>query len=72
MPLPVGAVGASGTVIKTTDAGQTWTAMIIGPDELRAIYAIDANTAWAVGSSGAIYATTDGGGDVESTGNTDR
>ena len=32
-------VGAGGTVIKTMDAGQTWEAKIIGPDELRSIYA---------------------------------
>ena len=54
-------VGAGGSVAKTIDAGKTWFAQYSGPEELRAVFAVDVNTGWIVGSDGAIYHTADGG-----------
>jgi len=60
--------GLSGTVVRTTDGGQTWIASTVpGADSLqfRDIDAIDADTAFVLSSGGGessrIYMTTDGG-----------
>ncbi len=56
------AVGAKGTVLKTTNGGATWTRQASGVDvTLYAVAAADANTAWAVGEEGTVIHTTNGG-----------
>src|SRR5262249_37670572 len=62
------ASGAGGTVLRTTDAGKTWTKLTVpGADKLdfRDVDAVDAQTAWVLsigkGASSRIYKTTDGG-----------
>lgn len=58
------AVGDAGTIINTTDGGQTWSAQTSGVSEiLRAVFFIDVNTGWAVGGnlSKALLKTTNGG-----------
>ena len=56
------AVGASGTIIRTTDGGVTWISQSSGTSAtLTGIAMIDANTATAVGSGGIILRTTNGG-----------
>jgi len=62
------ASGTGGTVIKTTDGGQTWKVMTVrGAEKLdfRDIEAFDANTAYVLsignGESSRIYKTTDSG-----------
>ncbi len=56
------AVGASGTILATTDGGATWKAQTSGTN--RSLYAVTftgATSGWAVGAFGTILATTDGG-----------
>ncbi|MBE0570942.1 MAG: T9SS type A sorting domain-containing protein, partial [Ignavibacteriaceae bacterium] len=56
------AVGDSGTIIHTTNAGVSWETQTSGTTNgLSDIQFIDANTGWAVGSSGIILKTTNGG-----------
>ncbi len=63
------AVGDLGTIVRTTDGGDTWTPQTSGTtDILRAVSFVDANTGTVVGgaqgisrSSGTILRTTDGG-----------
>src|SRR5262249_37258849 len=58
------AVGDVGTVIKTTDGGETWTAQppTAGtPPTRHGVSYVDADTATAVGACGTILRTTDGG-----------
>ncbi len=58
------AVGELGTVIKTTDGGETWEVEhhICGMSgHLVSVYFQDAVTGWAVGSNGTMLKTTDGG-----------
>ena len=51
-----------GTIVKTTDGGQTWTAQEAGTAEfLTGVSFVDANQGWAVGTSGTIVHTSDGG-----------
>lgn len=64
----VWASGTGGTVIRTTDTGETWNVMTVpGAEKLdfRDIEAFDANTAYILsignGDSSRIYKTTDGG-----------
>ena len=64
----VWACGLSGTVVRTTNGGRTWTALTVpGTDslEFRDIDAIDADTAYVLSSGGGdrsrIYKTADGG-----------
>ncbi|PYT01295.1 MAG: hypothetical protein DMF63_00120 [Acidobacteria bacterium] len=64
----VWASGTGGTVIRTVDAGKTWTVMTVpGAEKLdfRDIEAFDANTAYILsignGDSSRIYKTIDGG-----------
>jgi len=62
------ASGAGGTVLRTVDAGKTWTRLPV-PDaeklDFRDVDAIDARTAWVLsignGESSRIYQTTDAG-----------
>ncbi|MEM6286959.1 MAG: YCF48-related protein [Bacteroidota bacterium] len=60
--------GTGGTVVRTTDGGDTWTASVVpGADslQLRDLHALDAQTAWALsigtGDDSRIFKTTDGG-----------
>lgn len=51
-----------GTIVKTTNAGQSWTAQEAGAVEtFRAVHFLDANRGWVVGTNGTILTTTDGG-----------
>lgn len=53
---------SDGTMLKTTDAGTTWTPLIPpAPNRLTRIVAIDASRVWAAGWNGTIYRTDDGG-----------
>ncbi len=60
--------GTGGTVVRTTDGGETWAASVVpGLDslQLRDVHALDAQTAWALsigpGADSRIVKTTDGG-----------
>lgn len=56
------AVGDSGTILKTSDAGETWVQQSgTVKSRLRSVSSPDSNCAWAVGDSGIILITTDGG-----------
>ncbi len=56
------AVGEFGTVLKTTNEGQTWTQLTTGTTRtLRAVYFVDASTGFVVGDSGTILKTITGG-----------
>lgn len=55
-------VGAAGTVLRTTDGGETWAAQDSGtPANLHGVSFADANEGVVVGSEGTIVRTTDGG-----------
>jgi photosystem II stability/assembly factor-like uncharacterized protein len=55
-------VGASGTLLATTDGGATWTAQTSGTSyDLCGVDAVSTSTAWVVGDHGTILKTTDGG-----------
>ena len=55
-------VGDTGTILKSTDAGATWTPLTSGTSvTLHGIYFLDPNEGVAVGDSGTILRTTDGG-----------
>lgn len=56
------AVGLSGTILKTTNGGQSWNTQTSGTNQsLMAVYFLDANTGFVSGSSGTILKTIDGG-----------
>ena len=56
------AVGASGTILRTTDGGANWSAQNSGTSEsLWDVDFVDANNGWIVGNRGTILHTTDGG-----------
>ncbi|MFH1366969.1 MAG: YCF48-related protein [Patescibacteria group bacterium] len=56
------AVGANGTIIKTTNGGATWSKQVSGVNvALLSIAAIDGQQAWAVGDLGTVLHTVDGG-----------
>ena len=58
------AVGNNGTILNTTNGGQTWSAQTSSATQgIRAVFFIDANTGWAVGgaTSRTMIKTTDGG-----------
>ncbi|MBM3242306.1 T9SS type A sorting domain-containing protein [Candidatus Poribacteria bacterium] len=55
-------VGATGTILHTTDAGATWTAQTSGiTTNLTRVTFVNALEGWAVGASGVILHTADGG-----------
>ena len=54
-------MGNYGTVLKTTDAGATWSEQDAGPGGFSGVAAVDAQTTWITGLSGTILKTTDGG-----------
>jgi photosystem II stability/assembly factor-like uncharacterized protein len=52
----------TGTIIKTTDGGLTWSAEMVGMiNILRSVDFVDADNGWAVGKNGTILHTSDGG-----------
>ena len=54
--------GASGVVLKTTDAGMTWNPLSIGKkDEILSIYFVNENVGFLTSSAGNIFKTTDAG-----------
>lgn len=56
------ATGYNGTILKTIDAGLTWTSLTSGtPNALYSIRFADANTGYAVGDLGTILKTNDAG-----------
>jgi photosystem II stability/assembly factor-like uncharacterized protein len=56
------AVGAGGTILRTTDLGSTWTSSVSGtPNALYGISFAEADTGTVVGSGGTILRSTDGG-----------
>ena len=57
-------VGDSGTVLETSDSGQTWTQQASGladTVDLTAVFFLDNSTGWAAGTAGTIIKTSDGG-----------
>jgi photosystem II stability/assembly factor-like uncharacterized protein len=54
------AVGSSGTILKTTDGGSTWTTQYYGEMFIGDVFFINSNTGWAVSGS-TLLKTTDGG-----------
>lgn len=58
----VWAVGVSGTALKSTDAGRTWSVLDLGTTrDLTGASFATTTTGWVVGLSGTIRKTTDGG-----------
>ena len=56
-------MGDAGTILKTTDAGMTWSPLTSGTtNALYDVYLFDATQGVAVGEQGLILRTTDGGG----------
>lgn len=56
------AVGDYGTVVRSTDHGQTWQQAAVPVSSLlTAVHFADARRGWAVGHGGVVLATTDGG-----------
>jgi photosystem II stability/assembly factor-like uncharacterized protein len=67
------AAGDYGTVLRTTDGGNTWLPLYLGGSAvtlplLKAIGARDANNAWVVGVNGSFWVTSDGGSSWSHTG----
>jgi len=55
-------VGNLGTILKTTDGGNTWIPKTSDTFvDLEGVYFIDSNLGWIVGEGGLILATSDGG-----------
>lgn len=56
------AVGTNGTILKTSDAGASWTAQASGTTAtLYDVHFVDRLRGWVVGAGGTILATRDGG-----------
>ncbi|HEY2743361.1 MAG TPA: YCF48-related protein [Polyangia bacterium] len=54
--------GASGTILKTTDSGTTWTKQSTGTTyDLEAVWGVSDQNVWAVGLHGTVLHTTNGG-----------
>jgi photosystem II stability/assembly factor-like uncharacterized protein len=54
--------GRSGSIIATTDGGQTWKAQVSPSiSKLNSVYFSDTSRGWAMGSKGTIIETSDGG-----------
>src|SRR5438132_13178514 len=61
------AVGEYGTIVRTTDGGNSWTVQVSGTTQaLWAVSFTDANNGTAVGEGGTIVRTKDGGDHGES------
>src|SRR6202040_2855839 len=56
------AVGWQGAVLKTTDAGLSWSRQVLPQaEDFTAVYFLDANVAWTVSEEGSVWSTADGG-----------
>jgi hypothetical protein len=56
------AVGLNGIILKTTNAGTTWSPQLSGTSQhLRSVYFTDGTTGYAVGENGTIIKITSGG-----------
>lgn len=55
------AVGYYGTVMKTTDGGETWVGMVVESGDFRDVQFIDGDSGWIAGRDGAFYRTYDAG-----------
>lgn len=55
-------VGNDGTVLRSSDQGQTWTTIVSGvSDHLLSVWLVNAKVGFACGENGALIKTTDGG-----------
>ncbi|MFC2119448.1 WD40/YVTN/BNR-like repeat-containing protein [Bacteroidota bacterium] len=54
-------IGISGTLLRTTDAGESWHSTIIPYQNLNAMQFVNQNIGWIVGYNGLIIKSTDGG-----------
>lgn len=54
-------VGRS-NILRTMDGGATWTSQSVANQDFYGVAFVNATTGWVVGMGGAIYKTTDGGG----------
>jgi Uncharacterized protein related to plant photosystem II stability/assembly factor len=62
MPIPGPSVGASGTILRTTNGGTSWDTQTSGTTvPLHGVAFQNANIGTVVGNSGTILKTTDGG-----------
>jgi photosystem II stability/assembly factor-like uncharacterized protein len=59
------AVGYCGTIMRTTDGGETWAGMTVDSGDFRAVQFLDGSRGWLAGRDGAFYRTSDGGGSWE-------
>ena len=55
------AVGYNGTIMKTTDGGETWIGIPIDTGDFRDVQFLDNDRGWLAGKDGAFYRTSDGG-----------
>lgn len=56
------AIGYNGTIMKTTDGGETWIGMTVDYGDFRDVQFLDDDRGWLAGKDGAFYRTSDGGG----------
>ncbi len=54
-------IGYSGTLLNTTDVGESWSSITIPYQNLKAIQFVNQNTGWIVGDEGLIIKSTDAG-----------
>lgn len=55
------AIGYAGSVLKSTDEGESWTKILNSPGNFNSVFFINENTGWIAGSGGKIMKSTDGG-----------
>jgi photosystem II stability/assembly factor-like uncharacterized protein len=55
------AIGYNGTMMKTTDGGETWEGVTVDSGDFRDIQFIDNMRGWLAGKDGVFYRTVDGG-----------
>jgi len=56
------AVGALGTIVRTVDAGATWTTVTSGTtNDLQSVWFTSASTGWIAGDGGVVLRTSNGG-----------
>jgi photosystem II stability/assembly factor-like uncharacterized protein len=54
-------LGKLGTMMRTTDGGETWHGTVIPDASLNGVFFLDRNRGWIVGKAGKIYRSFDGG-----------